>query len=130
MPNISTNLAKIEELTECLSDMERTYENFFEKSADGFLILTIKGSILYCNSALCSVLGYSKKDLLGNPHSAFIFLEDITKTKNILQEAKENNSSAFFENRWTHKDNQSISLSWSVSAPCCNKIFAVARVVK
>lgn len=59
-----------------LQTLESRFKSLFENSLDGVLLSKEDGSIISANPAICSMLGYSKKEIIALEKSALVSSED------------------------------------------------------
>ncbi|RXK01115.1 hypothetical protein CRU98_01300 [Arcobacter sp. CECT 8986] len=91
---------KVYERTKELEESKRIYENLFEKSSDG--ILLIRGTtIVNCNTSATKILGYTKSEIIGKTPESLSpnFQPDNENSKiksnRLLKETFENGSNRF-----------------------------------
>lgn len=71
-----TELRKIKE---AYIKSEAKYRSLIEKSGVGIATTDIKGEFTHVNKALCKMIGYSKKELIGKPFAHFLHPDDKKK---------------------------------------------------
>lgn len=106
-----------------------TADAFFNMSHD-LLIIASNNTFLKVNPATTKTLGYSEKELLGQPFLKFVHPDDVEIT---LKEVEKLNTGAItvnFENRYLCKDGSYKWLNWTTQ-PNLQKgvLYAVARDV-
>ena len=89
------------------------HEQFFNLSIDMLCIANSEGYFKTVNPAFTSVLGYSEDELLSRPILDFIHPDDIDKTLEEFAKLSSGQDSLNFENRYRHKDNHYLNLSWN-----------------
>ena len=84
---------------------EARFRSIFESVTVGIKVLDLEGKILQTNYAFETLLGYSEKELTGNPFYKFLHRDDVRQAKKLFQDAKVNATSFFrFEHRTLHRD--------------------------
>lgn len=101
---------------------------FFELSSDLLCIAGFDGYFKKVNPALCTLLGYSNKELLKKPINSFIHPEDQALTEKHRENIRNGKPLLNFENRYLSKDGRSIWLSWT-SMPVHEHqlVYAIAK---
>ena len=137
-----TNMGRIRELTEELTEDQTTLHLFFKLTPDLFCIADNTGYLQKINQAWTMTLGWSEEELLSIPFTEFIHPEDIERTKDILYHMSHNNIIRF-HNRYRRKpgttnsigeksiagNNDYIVLEWNATAWSNGLTYAAARQV-
>jgi PAS domain S-box-containing protein len=98
---------------------------FFDLSADLFSI-TDGRSLKKVNPAWSTVLGYTEKELAGNPVSWLVHPDDMELTSSLEKRLKAG-SVVRFQNRYRHKDGSYRWISWISTMSDEGQIHAVGR---
>lgn len=101
---------------------------FFELSTDLLCIAGFDGYFKKINPAFCTLLGYSKKELLSKPINSFIHPEDQVLTEKHRDNIRKGKPLLNFENRYISKHGKTVWLSWT-SMPVHNhkQVYAIAK---
>ncbi|MCF8028561.1 MAG: PAS domain S-box protein [Desulfobacteraceae bacterium] len=59
-------------MEQALQESEQRYRNILESIEDGFYEIDMDHNILFCNQALCRILGCSREELIGMPAKNFM----------------------------------------------------------
>lgn len=62
---LSQQIKEQQAAKQALTESEERYRTIIENIEDGYYEVDLKGNMLYCNDALCRILGYSRKELIG-----------------------------------------------------------------
>ena len=100
------------------------FNMFFEAAPFGIALGGSDGSLIRLNPALCKMLGFSEKELVGKSSSAFTFPDDIART-DVLRENMEAGRPSTYIKRILHKDG-SLVLARITNASVLNKDGSVA----
>jgi len=83
---------------QALTESEHRYRSLVEQATDGILVADFQGNIIEVNSALCSMFGYSRQEIMLKKTRSFIEPEDLKlkpfrfdllyKNEHILQERR------------------------------------------
>lgn len=88
-----------------LSKSEAKYRSLVEEPGAGVATIDVKGKFTYVNNALCKMIGYSKKELIGKQFVRFLYPEDKEITLKIFQNmAKNPKKDLSLESRIMHKN--------------------------
>ncbi len=77
---LNSTQAKYVKLKEELKKIESKYLSLIEKEGAGVVSTDIDGKCSYINDALCNIMGYSKKELMGRHFAEFLHPDDKEKT--------------------------------------------------
>jgi PAS domain S-box-containing protein len=66
----------MKKVDEELAPIEEIYRNLVENSGAGIVVINTSGKISYVNDAVCSMIGFTKEELLGQSIIRFIYKED------------------------------------------------------
>ncbi|UCC39995.1 MAG: PAS domain-containing protein [Candidatus Aminicenantes bacterium] len=91
---------------EKLKESEERYKNIIELAPDAILILNLKGTITFCNTAFTNLTGYSQKETVNRHFSRLPGLpkEDISRYIKIFKPLLRGKIPKPFESAWIHKD--------------------------
>jgi PAS domain S-box-containing protein len=108
------DITERKQMETALSKSEENFQSIFELSADLICIADISGYFRLINKAFERTLGYSKKELLGEPFLKFVHPEDREKTLQVIEEKlKLGKTVISFENRFVRKDGGTVWLEWT-----------------
>jgi two-component system, sporulation sensor kinase E len=121
--NISTDITE----RKAIMESQKAADTFFNMSLDS-LVIASKDKFIKINPSLSNLLGYSNEELLDKPFATYIFSEDLTSTKLVMEKLKKGINLVNFENRWVCKDGTIKWLSWNATADTSTGIlYAVVR---
>ncbi|HLE01541.1 MAG TPA: PAS domain S-box protein [Bdellovibrionota bacterium] len=99
-----------------LADSERRFRSAFESSFLGSALVSPQGCFMDVNNAFCSMLGFSKSELIGLHIEVVTFPGDVALSKQILRELVEGKiQDAQFEKRYQHKNGSQVWAEVSVT---------------
>ena len=113
------------------SDPEQEYRTIIQASMDSFWKIDPEGRIQDCNEAACSILGYSRSEMLALSLRDIDALEDEAKTKEHVRQIIEQGHDRF-ETRHRRKDGTIIDVevsAYSIPGPGGSLLFAFSRDV-
>lgn len=110
---------RVEELTGAATDHEQTadalriseevFRQIFEDGPIGMHLVTPTFHLLKVNTALCAMLGYTRKELLGRPLADIIHQDDRGQTSAAAMQMRDGNKDGYkIERRYVCKDGESI----------------------
>ncbi|MCH8542184.1 MAG: PAS domain-containing protein [Alcanivorax sp.] len=103
-------------LTEQLAESEQRFEGAFETAPQGMAIIRHDGRWLDMNTALCTMLGYDRADLMGGHHRDLTHPEDRDAERTQIEALLAGHTSAFqIKKRMLHKRGHEIWVLESVS---------------
>ncbi len=103
------------------------YKRFFDFSPDLLCSLGDDGYFKLVNQGFTDALGWTEKELLSKPATAFIHPEDIEKTKKELGKDPVQREGRYFENRYICKDGSYRVLEWTHHWEKDGTVFSIAR---
>jgi len=107
----------LEEQSGALRESEERFRSAFNHAPIGIALVSAGGTWLKVNHALCSILGYSEEDLVGNEFQDLIFQDDLGATLVKIHELLSGKAvSCQMEQRYLHRSGRTVWTSWSVSA--------------
>lgn len=101
---------------DALRESEDRFRSFFEQAAVGLAQMGLNGEWFLVNQKLCSILGYSREELLGHRCQDVTYPEDLPATEKdlrSLQSGKQQTRS--FEKRYRRKDESPIWVNVTTS---------------
>jgi len=129
--NIQRNGKKINKITAIIRDIteqntvqqklikankrREQFLNFFELSPNIMVIADPNGAFIETNPATRKLLGYSREEITGKPFIDFVHPDDQQDTLDEVEKRFKKSSSTNFENRYRHKNNVYVLLSWDAS---------------
>ncbi len=107
----------LEEQSLALRESEELFRSAFDFAPIGIALVSPAGKWLNINHALCEILGYTEVELLKTDYQSLLFSEDLGNTLTKIHELISGKSlSCQMEQRYLHKNGQTVWASWSVSA--------------
>jgi PAS domain S-box-containing protein len=113
---VLTDITERKRVEKALSENEERFRTAFEFAPMGVSLVRIDGSFIQVNTALCKMLGYSKKELLSKNFYDISHPDDIEESKTMVK--KTTNGSGLlhgFEKRYIRKDGKTIWVEISSS---------------
>ena len=109
---------------------EEERDHLFEFSLDLLCVAGLDGYLKRVNPAFEETLGYSSGELLARPFIEFVHPEDRAATMSEMEGLGKGARTAYFENRYLHKDGSQVWLEWK-AVPVVEEdlIYATARDV-
>ena len=89
-----------------------SFKFFFNESLDLICISDSKGNLKVLNSAFSKLLGYSKKELLNNPITRFVHIDDVYSSNLEILKLNSGVPTIHFENRCQKKDGTVLFIHW------------------
>ena len=101
---------------------------FFQVALDMLCIAGMDGYFKRINPAFCTTLGYSEKEMLGQPFLDFVHAEDRPKTVAAVERLAAGQNLVNFVNRYQHQNGSYLWIEWT-AAPNAGRtaIYAAAR---
>ena len=113
------NLALINQLMKInmsLEESESRFRSAFDSSAIGMALVSIKGTWLKVNEALCQIIGYTEQEFLGSSMQTITYPEDIELGAEDEQQLLAGTKKFYhLEKRYMHKNGKSIWVLLSYS---------------
>ncbi len=108
--------AAAQEQSLALRESEARFRSAFDYAPIGIALVSASGDWLKVNCALCDILGYEEEDFLSTNFQSMLFSEDLSNTLVKIHELLEGKNPTFqMEQRYLHKDKQTVWVLWSVS---------------
>lgn len=99
------DLTEHKEAQKQLAQMQKAFQENFRNAAIGMAIIGINGEWLEVNDKLCTMLGYTAKELSSKTFQELTFPEDLNKDLNLLDQLIEGSIQNYqIEKRYFHKD--------------------------
>lgn len=106
----------LEKQSLALSESEERFRSAFNYAPIGIALVSPNGVWLKVNQALCDILGYSEEDFLARDFQSMLFTEDLGNTLIKIHELLSGKvPNCQMEQRYVHKNGQTVWASWSVS---------------
>lgn len=106
----------LEKQSLALSESEERFRSAFNYAPIGIALVSPNGIWLKVNHALCQILGYREEEFLTRDFQSMLFTEDLGNTLIKIHELLSGKvPSCQMEQRYLHKDGQTVWASWSVS---------------
>jgi len=92
-----------------LAESEEKFRSSFENAAIGMVLVDLDGKFLQVNGAFCSMVGYSKLELMSKTFSDITYPEDLAEDMLNVQRALRGDIDSFqMEKRYIHKNGETI----------------------
>jgi PAS domain S-box-containing protein len=99
-----------------LLESEREFSRVFEYAPFGICVTTLNGQYLMVNSALCSMVGYSREEMLAMSWLDLTLPEDVPSSQEMMERLLESSGETQeWEKRYRHRDGQIIWARLKVS---------------
>lgn len=106
----------LEEQSIALRESEARFRSAFDYAPIGIALVSADGKWLKVNRALSRILGYTEKEFLERDFQSMILKEDLGNTLVKIHELNSGETEACqLEQRYLHKDGNTVWASWSVS---------------
>ncbi len=74
--SVARDVTERKRIEEEVAKSEAKYRSLFETTSAGVAIIDLKGEVVLVNEALCNMVGYSQKELIGWNFADFLYPED------------------------------------------------------
>ena len=106
----------LEKQSVALTESEERFRSAFNYAPIGIALVSPNGIWLKVNHALCKILGYTEEEFLTRDFQSMIFTEDLGNTLIKIHELVSGKvPSCQMEQRYLHKQGETVWVSWSVS---------------
>ncbi len=106
----------LEKQSVALTESEERFRSAFNYAPIGIALVSPNGVWLKVNRALCKILGYTEEEFLTRDFQSMIFTEDLGNTLIKIHELISGKvPSCQMEQRYLHKQGETVWVSWSVS---------------
>jgi len=124
------DITELKKAEEALAESEAIYRGIVETGGAGVLIGEPSGRITFVNQAFCKMLGYSQKELTGEPFAKFIHPDDIAMVMEKFAEGLAHPEAEYhLEFRAKHKDGHIVWIYPSVSPIVRNNILTSGMAI-
>lgn len=90
---------------ETLRQSEARFRSIYEQAGVGIAQVGLDGQMLMANAALCSILGYEERELLGKKMQEIVHVDDQVREAELLDAmGREQRQSYHIEKRYLHRD--------------------------
>jgi PAS domain S-box-containing protein len=114
---VVTNITEQKKAEEELRKSEAKYRGLVENIGNGIATTDLEGRFVFVNQALCEMIGYSEKELIGKPFADFLHPEDKKKILQIFLDSWKNPSRKLsIEFRVIHKKGHIVHMYSSPTA--------------
>ncbi len=120
------DLTERKQIEMAMLEHERRYRQLFDYAPDGIIISDNEGYYLDANASACTLLGYSRDELIGKQASYIVIPTEIKNIEPALEEIK-NTSNYFKEWQLRRKDGSSFCAEVTGSSMPDGSPFAVIR---
>jgi PAS domain S-box-containing protein len=112
---VARDITEHKHIEEAVARSEARYRSLFETASNGVAIIDLQGEFVLVNEALCSMVGYSQKELIGRNFADFVHPNDGPRLLELFVEGltgKDKHPTLEF--RTTHRDGH---ILWLYSSP-------------
>jgi diguanylate cyclase (GGDEF)-like protein/PAS domain S-box-containing protein len=107
----------LEKQSVALRESEERFRSAFNYAPIGIALVAPAGNWLKVNRALCEILGYTEEEFLATDFQSMLFSEDLGNTLVKIHELVSGKiPNCQMEQRYIHKDGETVWAAWSVSA--------------
>ena len=115
--SVARDVTERKRIAEEVANSEARYRSLFETAAAGVATVDLKGQFVLVNEALCGMVGYSPKELIGSSFADFLYPDDAPQILNLFAAGLVGqNEHTPLEFRTTHRDGHIVWLSSSPTA--------------
>ncbi|MBT6006341.1 MAG: PAS domain S-box protein [Prolixibacteraceae bacterium] len=108
---ISRDISHRKQAEDIIRENEEKLSLMIENSPIGVSTTDLKGNFISVNPALCNIIGYSNKEMIGKHFNQFSHSDDATKNKNLFKKLVEGEISSFdLEKRYVHKNRNIVNV--------------------
>jgi PAS domain S-box-containing protein len=112
---VARDITERKRIEEEVAESEAKYRSLFETASSGVAIINLKGDFVLVNEALCSMVGYSQKELIGSNFANFVHPDDGPRLLELFVEALTGQyKHPTLEFRIIHRDGR---ILWLYSSP-------------
>lgn len=126
------DISKRKKIEEALLESEQKFKIVFDQTAMGMVLVGLDGHIIAANNKSCSILGYSRTELLSLSFQEFTYPPDLQEDLDLLEKLKRGEISNYsLEKRYIRKDKSLIWGSLFVSLvrdPSNEPLYFIAAV--
>jgi PAS domain S-box-containing protein len=113
--SVARDITERKRIEEEVAKSEARYRSLFETASNGVAIIDLKGEFVLVNEALCSMVGYSQKELIGRNFADFLHPDDGPRVLELFVEGLTGQDKhPTLEFRTTHRDGR---ILWLYSSP-------------
>jgi PAS domain S-box-containing protein len=113
--SVARDITERKRIEEEIAKSEARYRSLFETASNGVAVIDLKGEFVLVNEALCSMVGYSQKELIGRNFADFVHPDDRPRSLELFAEGLTGqNKHHTLEFRTTHRDGR---ILWLYSSP-------------
>jgi len=110
--SVARDITEREHIAEEVANSEAKYRSLFETAAAGVATIDLKGQFVLVNEALCGMVGYSQKELIGSSFTDFLYPDDAPQILNLFAAGLVGQDEhPPLEFRTTHRDGHIVWLS-------------------
>ena len=113
--SVARDITEHKRIEDEVATSEAKYRSLVETASAGVVTIDLKGEFVFVNEALCGMVGYSQKELIGSNFADFLYPDDGAQLLDLFAEglASQNEHPAF-EFRTIHRDGHIV---WLCSSP-------------
>ncbi len=112
---VARDITERQRIEEEVAESEARYRSLFETASSAVAIIDLKGDFVLVNEALCNMVGYSQKELIGRNFADFVHPDDGPRLLELFVEGLTGQDKhPTLEFRTTHRDGR---ILWLYSSP-------------
>jgi PAS domain S-box-containing protein len=111
---VARDITERKRIEDEVATSEAKYRSLVETASAGVATIDLKGEFVLVNKALCGMVGYSQKELIGSNFADFLYPDDGAQLLNLFAEGlASQNEHPTFEFRTIHRDGHIVWLCFS-----------------
>jgi PAS domain S-box-containing protein len=113
--SVARDITERKRIEDEVATSEAKYRSLVETASAGVVTIDLKGEFVFVNEALCGMVGYSQKELIGSNFADFLYPDDGAQLLDLFAEGlASQNEHPTFEFRTIHRDGHIV---WLCSSP-------------
>jgi PAS domain S-box-containing protein len=113
--SVARDITERKRIQDEVATSEAKYRSLVETASAGVVTIDLKGEFVFVNEALCGMVGYSQKELIGSNFADFLYPDDGAQLPDLFAEGlASQNEHPTFEFRTIHRDGHIV---WLYSSP-------------
>ncbi len=110
---IARDITERKRVEQALRESEQKYRSLVEHTDAGIASIDLQGKVTFVNNGLCTMIGYSERELLGQPFASFLHPDDKERLRELFQRALSSPAQVYLEFRVIHKKGHTVHMGAS-----------------